>query len=298
MSVNPNPAATTADDDRIRRSALAEGWRAIRRSRMMTAGLVIMTFVCLVALLAPVLATHKPLALDPMNRIQPPSRDHFFGTDDVGRDVYSRVIYGSRVSLAVGALVVVFSNLLGAAIGLLSGYYDKVDKILMRVMDGLMAFPTTLLAIAMMAALGAKMSNVIIALSIVYVPRVARVVRGVVLTVREQAYVEAAVAIGAPSWKIMLFHILPNCLDPIIVQSSFIFAASVLSEAALSYLGVGIPPWIPSWGNIMTGGRLFMNTAPWMTLFPGVAIIICVLGLNLFGDGLRDLVDPRLRGVI
>jgi peptide/nickel transport system permease protein len=291
-------ATVAPAEGKIRRSALASGFKTLRRSKMMTLGLGIMTLVCLVALLAPWIATHDPLFLNPMIRLQAPGPDHLLGTDDVGRDVFSRVVWGSRVSLQVGALVVLSSNLIGTAIGLVSGYYPKVDRVVMRVMDGLMAFPTTLLAIAMMAALGARMSNVIIALSIVYIPRVARVVRGVVLTVRELAYVEAAVAIGAPAWKIMLFHILPNCLDPIIVQSSFIFAQSVLSEAALSYLGVGIPPWIPSWGNIMTGGRLFINAAPWMTWFPGLAIIICVLGLNLFGDGLRDLVDPRLRGVL
>ena len=279
-------------------SALAQGYKTLRRSRMMTVGLVVMTVVCTVALFAPWIATHDPLDLDPMNRLQAPNARNYLGTDDFGRDVFSRVVYGTRTSLAVGALVVICSNLVGVSIGLLAGYYDRVDRVLMRVMDGLMAFPTTLLAMAMMAALGAQLSNVIIALAVVTVPRVARLVRGVVLTVRELAYVEAAVAIGAPSWKIMLFHILPNCLDPIIVQSSFFFATSVLAEAALSYLGVGIPAWIPSWGNIMTGGRLFINVAPWMTLFPGLAIIICVLGLNLFGDGLRDLVDPRLRGVI
>lgn len=278
--------------------ALAQGINTLRRSRMMTLGLLLVLAVSVLALIAPRVAPFDPLEVDPMRRLQSPGPVHRMGTDDVGRDVYSRVLWGSRVSLLVGALVVVFSNLVGIIVGLLSGYFDRVDKILMRFMDGLMAFPTTLLAIAMMAALGARLSNVIIALSVVYVPRVARVVRGVVLTVRETAYVESAVAIGAPTWKIIFFHVLPNCLDPIIVQSSFIFAQSVLSEAALSYLGVGIPPWIPSWGNIMTGGRMFINVAPWMTLYPGLAIIVCVLGLNLFGDGLRDLVDPRLRGVI
>ncbi|MEW6524275.1 MAG: ABC transporter permease [Bacillota bacterium] len=278
--------------------ALAQGINTLRRSRMMTLGLLLVLAVSVLALIAPRVAPFDPLEVDPMRRLQSPGPVHRMGTDDVGRDVYSRVLWGSRVSLLVGALVVVFSNLIGIFVGLLSGYFDRVDKILMRFMDGLMAFPTTLLAIAMMAALGARLSNVIIALSVVYVPRVARVVRGVVLTVRETAYVESAVAIGAPTWKIIFFHVLPNCLDPIIVQSSFIFAQSVLSEAALSYLGVGIPPWIPSWGNIMTGGRMFINVAPWMTLYPGLAIIVCVLGLNLFGDGLRDLVDPRLRGVI
>lgn len=272
--------------------------KMLGRSRMMTVGLSIVVVMGLFALFAPMLAPHDPLQIDPMRRLQAPSSEHRMGTDEVGRDVYSRVLWGSRVSLLVGALVVVCANMLGIVIGLVSGYFDKVDKVVMRLMDGLMAFPTMLLAIAMMAALGARLSNVIIALSIVYVPRIARVVRGVVLTVRESAYVEAAVVIGAPSWKIILFHILPNCLDPIIVQSSFIFAQSVLAEAALSYLGAGIPPWMPSWGNIMTGGRMYISVAPWMTLYPGLAIVVCVLGLNLFGDGLRDLVDPRLRGVI
>lgn len=272
--------------------------KILGRSRVMLLGLIIVIAVSLVALLAPLLAPFDPLDLDPMRRLQPPGSVHRMGTDDVGRDVYSRVLWGSRLSLLVGAMVVLFSNSAGIVIGLVSGYFDRVDKILMRIMDGLMAFPTTLLAIAMMAALGARLSNVIIALSIVYIPRVARVVRGVVLVVRESSYVEAAVAVGTPTWKIIFIHILPNCLAPIIVQSSFIFAQSVLAETALSYLGVGIPPWTPSWGNIMTGGRTFINVAPWMTLYPGLAIIICVLGLNLFGDGLRDLVDPRLRGVI
>jgi len=291
-------AVAAAEESVRRRSALASGLMALRRSKMMTLGLFIMSLVCLVALLAPWIATHDPLRLDPMIRLRPPGPGNLLGTDNVGRDVFSRVVWGSRVSLLVGALVVFTSTLIGTAIGLVSGYYDKADKVIMRIMDGLMAFPSILLAIAMMATLGARMSNVVIALSIVNIPRVARMVRGVVLTVRELAYVEAAVAIGAPAWKIMGFHILPNCLDPIIVQSSFVFAQTILAEAALSFLGVGIPPWIPSWGNIMTGGRLFIGTAPWMTWFPGIAIIICVLGLNLFGDGLRDLVDPRLRGVL
>ena len=280
------------------RQQMRRTFKLLGRSRMMTVGLTIVVIIGLLALLAPVLAPYDPLQIEPMRRLQAPSSEHRMGTDEVGRDVYSRVLWGSRVSLLVGALVVVCANLLGVLIGLVSGYFDKVDKIVMRLMDGLMAFPTMLLAIAMMAALGARLSNVIIALSVVYVPRVARVVRGVVLTVRESAYVEAAVVIGAPSWKIIVFHILPNCLDPIIVQSSFIFAQSVLAEAALSYLGAGIPPWMASWGNIMTGGRVYISVAPWMTIYPGLAIVICVLGLNLFGDGLRDLVDPRLRGVI
>ncbi len=274
------------------------GFKLMRRSRMMTIGFSLVLIMTILALLAPVISPFDPLEINPMRRLQPPSSTHWMGTDEVGRDVFSRVLWGARISLLTGALVVLFSNLFGIAIGLVAGYFDRFDKIIMRIMDGLMAFPILLLAIAMMAALGAQLSNVIIALSIVFAPRVARVVRGVVLTVRESAYVEAAICVGAPSWKIIFIHILPNCLDPIIVQSSFMFAQAVLAEAALSFLGAGIPPWLPSWGTIMTGGRLYISVAPWLTIYPGIAIIICVLGLNLFGDGLRDLADPRLRGVI
>lgn len=291
-------AVIAAVEDTRGRSALAGGLRALRRSRMMTLGLSIMVLVCLVALLAPWVAPHDPLRVNPLARLRAPGPGNLFGTDNVGRDVFSRVVWGSRVSLLVGTLVVFISTLIGTAVGLVSGYYDKADKVAMRIMDGLMAFPSIMLAIALMATLGARMSNVIVALAVVFTPRVARLVRGVVLAARELAYVEAAVATGAPPRRVMLLHILPNCLDPLIVQSSFIFAQTILAEAALSFLGVGIPPWIPSWGNIMTGGRLFIGTAPWMTWFPGLAITLCVLGLNLFGDGLRDLVDPRLRGVL
>ncbi len=280
------------------RDFIIGGFKLMGRSRMMTVGFVLVLIMTILALLAPFISPYDPLDINPMRRLQPPSREHLMGTDEVGRDVFSRVLWGARISLLTGALVVIFSNIFGIVIGLVAGYYDKVDKVIMRLMDGLMAFPIMLLAVAMMAALGARLSNVIIALSIVFAPRVARVVRGVVLTVRESAYVEAAIVVGAPSWKIIFIHILPNCLDPIIVQSSFMFAQAVLAEAALSFLGAGIPPWLPSWGNIMTGGRLYISVAPWMTIYPGIAIIICVLGLNLFGDGLRDLADPRLRGVI
>lgn len=280
------------------RETLVGGFKLLRRSRMMTAGLILVILISLMAILAPFIAPYDPLEINPMRRLQAPSRTHLMGTDDVGRDVFSRILWGARISLLVGFLIVFFSNIFGILIGLVAGYFDKVDKVLMRLMDGLMAFPILLLAIALMAALGARLSNVIIALSIVFTPRVARVVRSVVLTVRESAYVEAAVVSGAPTPKILIQHILPNCIDPIIVQSSFIFAQAVLAEASLSYLGAGIPPWLPSWGNIMTAGRLYISVAPWMTIYPGIAIILCVLGLNLFGDGLRDLADPRLRGVI
>jgi peptide/nickel transport system permease protein len=270
--------------------------RALRRSRSTLIGGAIVLAVVLVALLAPWLSPYDPLEITIPRRLLGPTGAHPFGTDNMGRDILSRVLFGARISLIVGSLVVLCAAGAGIVLGLLAGYTDRLDRILMRIMDGLMAFPTTLLAIALMAALGARLSNVIIALAIVFTPRVARVVRSVTLVVRELDYVQAAQALGARDSRILARHILPNCLPPVIVQGTFIFAESVLSEAALSFLGVGLPPDIPSWGTIITNGRMFMQTAPWITIFPGVAILISVLGLNLFGDGLRDLADPRLRG--
>jgi len=236
-------------------------------------------------------------ALDVKARLLTPSARHWFGTDDVGRDVWSRVIYGARLSMLVGGSVVLLSVAGGLVVGLLGGYYRAVDNVVMRVMDGLMAFPGIILAIALMASLGPSVTNVIVALGIVYVPRVARIVRGSVLVIRETPYVEAARALGVADTTILWRHILPNCLSPVIVQGSFIFAAAVLGEAALSFLGVGAPPYVPSWGNVLAEGRLYLQQAPWLTLFPGAAIMATILGLNLFGDGLRDLLDPKLRGV-
>jgi len=270
--------------------------RGLRRSRSTMIGGAIVLAVVLVALLAPLLSPYDPLGIDVPSRLAAPGALHPFGTDNLGRDILSRVIYGARISLLVGSLVVACAAGVGTALGLLAGYNDRLDRIIMRIMDGLMAFPTTLLAIALMAALGARLSNVIIALAIVFTPRVARVVRSATLVVRELDYVQAAQALGARDSRILARHVLPNCLAPVIVQGTFIFAESVLAEAALSFLGVGLPPYIPSWGTIITAGRMFMQIAPWITIFPGVAILIAVLGLNLLGDGLRDLADPRLRG--
>ncbi len=255
-----------------------------------------MLALVLVAVFAPALSPHSPQEMEVSNRLLGPSHLHPFGTDDIGQDVFSRVVFGARVSLVIGALVVTSSAAAGIVLGLLAGYADRVDRILMRLLDGLMAFPAILLAIGLMAALGARLSNVIIALAVVFTPRVARVVRGVTLVVRELDYVQAARALGARDAGIMARHVLPNCLAPTIVQATFIFAESVLAEAALSFLGVGLPPDIPSWGTIIAGGRTFMQIAPWITVFPGASIFVAVLGLNLLGDGLRDLADPQLRG--
>jgi len=197
----------------------------------------------------------------------------------------------------VGGAVMIFTSLIGVILGILAGYYDFLDNILMRIMDGLMAFPAMVMAIALMAFLGPSVLNVIIALSFIYMPRTARIIRSVVLVVREMVYVQAARALGARDLRITLKHILPNCIPPLIVQSTFIFAYSVLAEASLSFLGVGVPPDIPSWGNIISSGRLFMREAPWMTIFPGLAILMTCMALNLLGDGLRDALDPRMREI-
>jgi peptide/nickel transport system permease protein len=275
----------------------AAGWLAVLGRRKITlVGVVLMAIVLVVGLMAPLIA-RDPVWMDPGARLTAPSRAHWFGTDDVGRDVWSRVIYGARLSLLVGAAVVAFSFAVGLVCGLLAGYYRALDNPLMRVMDGLMAFPAIILAIALMASLGPSVRNVIVAIGVVYSPRVARVVRGSVLVVRETAYVEAARALGASDAALLGRHVLPNCLSPVIVQGSFVFAAAVLTEAGLSFLGVGVPPFVPSWGNILSDGRLYLQQAPWLVLYPGGAIMLTVLGLNLFGDGLRDLLDPKTRGL-
>ncbi len=276
----------------------ARDWlAALGRRRITLIGALLVAANLVVAALAPALAPWDPLALDVKSRLQGPRPGHWFGTDDVGRDVLSRVLHGARVSAKVGGLVVALSVAVGLVVGLAAGYYRRLDGVLMRVMDGLMAFPAIILAIALMASLGPSLNNVIVALGVVYTPRIARIVRGSVLVVRELPYVEAARALGVTDVGIVVRHVLPNCLSPIIVQATFIFALAVLGEAALSFLGVGAPPFVPSWGNILAEGRLYIQQAPWLTLFPGAAIMATILGLNLFGDGLRDLLDPKLRGV-
>ena len=293
MSVNASVEAAGG-------AAETPAWRWLRlllRRKIALLGAVLVTLNMLIAVLAPAIGRWDPQLLDVKARLSAPSATHWLGTDDVGRDVWSRVIYGARLSMVVGLAVVLFSFAGGIVFGLLGGYYRALDNALMRVMDGLMAFPGIILAIALMASLGPSVVNVILALGIVYVPRVARIVRGSVLVIRETPYVEAALALGVPDYIVLLRHVLPNCLSPVIVQGTFIFAAAVLGEAALSFLGVGVPPQIPSWGNVLAEGRLYLQQAPWLTLFPGAAIMACILGFNLFGDGLRDLLDPRLRGV-
>ncbi|MDI3339856.1 MAG: ABC transporter permease [Sphaerobacter sp.] len=259
-------------------------------------GAVGILLVVLVALLAGILATHSPTATDATNRLLGVGVDgHLFGTDNLGRDVFSRTVYGTRVSLIVGFGVSLVAIVAGVAFGLVAGYYRRVDSLLMRLMDALMAFPGIVLAIGIMAVLGQSLVNVIVALGIVYMPRVARLVRSVVLGLRERQFVESARALGLPDRRILVRHILPNTWSPVIVQATFIFAEGVLGEAALSFLGIGPPPTIPSWGNMLGEARQFIREAPLLMIFPGTALTLMVLSLNLVGDGIRDLLDPRLR---
>ncbi|HHT69529.1 MAG TPA: ABC transporter permease [Firmicutes bacterium] len=276
------------------RKSAAKAWR---RNPIIRIGTIIFVVVLLVAVLAPYISQHDPLKMNPLNRLKGPSRANWFGTDELGRDVFSRVVFGARTSLQVGLSVVFLTILMGAIIGLLAGFFKKLDGPIMRIMDGFLAMPSELVAISLMASLGPSVNNVILALSIAHVPRMARLLRSSVLVVREMNYVEAAEALGVPVPRVLLKHVLPNCLSPLIVQATSTFAFAVLSEASLSFLGVGLPPYVPSWGTILSGGRQFMMQAPWITMFPGMSIILTVLSLNLLGDGLRDLLDPKLRKI-
>ena len=246
-----------------------------------------------VAILAPVIAPADPLAQTVSNRLAKPGAEYLLGADKLGRDLLSRIIYGARVSMLVGVSVGLSSMILGMIIGLYACYYKVLDNVLMRICDGLSAIPSTLLAIALMAVLGQSTFNVILALSIVYVPRMARVARSAALVVMEQTYIEALRSQGASSFRIIWGHIAPNILSAVVVQASYNFANSIITEAALSFLGVGVPAPQPSWGNILSEGREVINTAWWMIVYPGLATALAVMGTNIFGDGLRDILDPH-----
>ncbi|MEN0072834.1 MAG: ABC transporter permease [Paracraurococcus sp.] len=266
----------------------------LRRNPTMAIGAGLLLLVVLVATFAPLLGTVDPTALAPAKRTREPSALYWFGTDMLGRDVYSRVLYGARVSLIVGFSVAILSSIVGLTIGMVSGYVRLLDSVIMRVMDGLMSIPPILLAIALMALTRGSVQNVIIAITIAEIPRVSRLVRGVVLSLREQPYVEAAVAAGTRTPAIILRHILPNTLAPITVQATYICAAAMITEAILSFIGAGTPPIIPSWGNIMAEGRALWQVKPYIVFFPAVFLSITVLAVNLLGDGLRDALDPRM----
>ena len=265
------------------------------RHRLFVLGLALFAIVVLAAILAPWIAPIDPNKLAMRSKFRPPGAEFLFGTDNFGRSLWSRVIWGARLSVLIGSSVVLINAVAGTAIGALAGYFPWLDNGLMRVNDALMAFPAVLLAIAIAAVLGPSITNVILALGLVYTPRTARIVRSSVIVLREMEYVQAAIAAGAGHGRILRRHILPNAMAPLIVQLSFLFAVAVLTEATLSFLGVGAVPPTPTWGNIMAEGRQYLTDAPWIIAIPGGALMITVLGLNLLGDGLRDVLDPRLR---
>jgi peptide/nickel transport system permease protein len=246
------------------------------------------------AVFAPLMGTTDPTALQPLQRLRPASDAAWLGTDHLGRDIWSRMVYGARVSLLVGGAVAVLSITLGLVIGLVAGYIRWLDAIVMRVMDGLMAIPGILLAIALVSVSGASLFTVIFAITVPEIPRVVRLVRAVVLSVREEPYVEAAISVGTRLPLILIRHILPNCIPPLIVQATYVCASAMLTEAILSFLGAGTPPIIPSWGNMVAEARLLFQIAPWNLLYPGIALAITILCVNILGDGLRDRLDPKL----
>ena len=274
----------------IRRRGLA---RFIRRNPTICLGLTVIALMLVAALAAPLIAGN-PLAMTPQNRLRGPSAEYWFGTDSLGRDVFARTVFGARISLLVGFVVAVGAVAGGLAIGLVAGYLRRIDGVVMRVMDGLMSIPSILLAIAFVSLAHAGIVVVIVAIMIPEVPRAVRLVRAVVLSAREQPFVEAARAGGARTWKILWRHILPSTIAPLIVQATYVCASAILTEAGLSFLGAGIPPEIPTWGNMIAFSRLYIAVTPWTIFCPGICLALVVLAVNLLGDGLRDLLDPRL----
>jgi peptide/nickel transport system permease protein len=273
--------------------------RLFLRNRLASIGAAIILIMIVIALLGPKLTPHDPIAISMQNRLAPPSLEHPFGADDFGRDVLSRVLSGASVSLKVGLIAVSISTVVGTLLGAVSGYYGRwLDEVIMRLMDILFAFPAILLAIAIMAALGPGISNAMIAIGIVYTPIFARITRGSVLTVREEVYVDAARSIGCPDWRILFRHILPNVIAPVVVETTLSLAFAILAEAALSFLGLGTQPPDPSWGRMLSESRGYIQDAPWLGVFPGLAIMFTVMGFNFLGDGLRDALDPRMKQVL
>jgi peptide/nickel transport system permease protein len=265
------------------------------RHRLFLTGLVLFGLIAAMAAFAPWITTADPIKLGMRFKFRPPGEEFVFGTDNLGRSLWSRVVWGARLSMEIGAMVVALNAVFGTIVGAVSGYFRALDGTIMRINDALMAFPAILLAIGVTAVLGPTTENVILALAVVYIPRTARIVRASVLVLRETEFVQAAVAAGASHWRILRTHVLPNAVAPLIVQLSFLFAYAVLTEATLSFLGLGAVPPTPTWGNIMSEGRQYMREAPWIITMPGVMLMVTVMGLNLLGDGLRDVLDPRLR---
>ena len=268
--------------------------RFARRNPTILIGGTMLLVLGVTSLAAPLFAGIDPLEIDVIARLKGPSSEHLAGTDHLGRDIWSRTLHGGQISLLVGISVALISSVLGLAIGLLAGYLDLVDKVVMRIMDGLMSIPSILLAIALMALAGSSVGNVIFAITVSEVPRVTRLVRGIVLGAREEPFVESAIAAGTRTGWIIIRHILPVTIAPLIVQATYVSAAAIISEAYLSFLGAGTPPEIPSWGNIMAEGRDFFPVAPWLILVPSAFLAVTVLAVNMLGDGLRDTLDPRI----
>jgi peptide/nickel transport system permease protein len=269
--------------------------RRLLRHKAFVVGAALFSVIAFVAVFAEFITSADPNRMAIRFRFRPPSSEFLFGIDNLGRSQLARIVYGARLSLAIGLAVVVMNAVFGVALGAASGYFKRLDNVLMRVTDALMAFPPILLALGIAAALGPSSMTAAIALAAVYIPRTARIVRASVLVVREMEYVQAAMAMGASNWRILRKHVLPNCMAPLIVQLTFVFAFAVVTEATLSFLGLGSPPPTPTWGNMIAEGRQYIRDASWITLIPGLALAVTVLSLNLLGDGLRDVLDPRLK---
>ncbi|MCO5215805.1 MAG: ABC transporter permease [Thermomicrobiales bacterium] len=292
--MSATPAGLAAAQTKVRKQRT--WWQVLIKQRLALAGLIIITFFLLMALIGPHFAPYTPTEMDPANSRQAPSAAHWFGTDEFGRDIFTRLLYGARISFQVGVISVGIAATIGILLGMVAGYFGGwLDSIISLLMDVLFAFPTILLAIALMTALGDGITNVMIAIGLVNAPAFMRVVRGSVLSVRNTTYVESAVSVGASSSTILSRHVFPNVTAPLIVHSSLNFATAVLAEASLAYLSLGNKPPSPSWGSMVSTGYTILQIAPWAALFPGLAIGLTVLGFNLLGDGLRDALDPRLR---
>jgi peptide/nickel transport system permease protein len=296
MTMLDSPAETRMESRGKRRTAIwRDRWGDLKRNRLAFLGILIVASVVVIAVLGPWIEIHDPLKQNLTNRLQSPTREHILGTDQFGRDVWARVVNGARISLLVGIIAVGIGIIVGTPIGAISGYYrGKVDEVIMRFMDSFLAFPPILLALVVVAILGSSLFHTMIAIGIVYIPRFARVIRGSVLVEREKEYVEAGKMIGESNVSILFRQILPNCMSPLIVQSTVFIAYAILTEAALSFLGLGIAPPNPSWGSMLNEARSFIESNPLLAIIPGLSISLTVLGFNLFGDGLRDILDPRL----
>nr|WP_096190766.1 ABC transporter permease [Evansella halocellulosilytica] len=289
------PPVEKDDDLSKSRSYWVVAFRRLKRNKIALVGGCILLFFIMMSLFAPILAPYSIDVMEMENRFQSPSNDHWLGTDEFGRDILSRIMYGGRVSLMMGLVAVSIAGTVGVILGVISGYYRKIDIYIMQLMDILLAFPSLLLAIAIIAVLGVGLTNAMIAVAIAVIPSYVRVVRGTVLSIREKEYIEAVKALGVSDVKIIMKHIIPNFLSPVIVLSTLQFGTSILAAASLSFLGLGAQPPTPEWGAMAYVGKSFLLDAWWMSLFPGLAIMLVVLGFNLLGDGLRDALDPRLK---